>query len=102
MNRLRIASSRASRLGEKVDFRQAQADILSLLEDSPITSGDVRTDVRELVQVGEIGLAFDTLCSWIFEDSLPISRPFYERLRELGNDLEQQSAVDRLDELLVD
>ncbi|MEW2444697.1 MafI family immunity protein [Micromonospora marina] len=85
-----------------MDFRQAQADILALLEDSRITSGGARTDVRELVQVGEIGLAFDTLCSWIFEDSLPISRPFYERLKGLGNDLEQQSSVDRLDELIVD
>ena len=85
-----------------MDFRQAQADILSLLEDSPITSSDVRTDVRELVQVGEIGLAFDTLCSWIFEDSLAISRPFYERLKELADDLEEQSAVGRLDELIVD
>ncbi len=89
-------------MGEEVDFRQAQADILSLLDDSPITSSDVRTDVRELVQVGEIGLAFDTLCSWIFEDSLAISRPFYERLKALGVDLEEQSAVDRLDELIVD
>lgn len=85
-----------------VDFRQAQADVLSLLDESPIASRNVRKDVRELVQVGEIGLAFDTLCSWLFEDSLAISRSFYERLRVLANDLDESSAVERLDELIAD
>ncbi|OZV81608.1 hypothetical protein CA850_10590 [Micromonospora echinospora] len=89
-------------MGEEVDFRQAQADILALLNESPITSGDVRADVRELVQVGELGLAFDTLCSWIFEDSLAISRHFYERLKVLGDELEEKAAVNRLDELIVE
>jgi hypothetical protein len=89
-------------LGDDVDFRQAQADILTLLDQSPITSSDVRRDVRELVQVGEVALAFDTLCSWLFEDSLAISQSFYERLRVLADDLEEQSAVERLDELVVD
>ncbi|WP_369916193.1 MafI family immunity protein [Plantactinospora sp. KBS50] len=54
------------------------------------------------MQVGEIGLAFDTICSWLFEDSLAISRSFYERLRVLANDLEEPAAVERLDELVVD
>ncbi|WJK42631.1 MafI family immunity protein [Solwaraspora sp. WMMA2056] len=85
-----------------MDFRQAQADILALLDDSPIVSSDVRGDVRELVQVGEIGLAFDTLCSWLFEDSLAISRSFYERLRVVANYLEELAALERLDELIVD
>jgi hypothetical protein len=89
-------------LGDDVDFRQAQADILTLLDESPITSSDIRRDVRELVQVGEIGLAFDTLCSWLFEDSLAISRSFYERLGVLADDLEEQSAMERLDELVVE
>jgi hypothetical protein len=88
-------------LGDDVDFRQVQADILILLDESPITSSDIRRDVRELVQVGEIGLAFDTLCSWLFEDSLAISQSFYERLRALADELEEQSAVERLDELVV-
>lgn len=58
--------------------------------------------IRELVEVGEIGLAFDTLCSWIYEDSLAISRSFYERLRALADDLEEQKAVEKLAELIVD
>ncbi|WP_141725208.1 MafI family immunity protein [Micromonospora pallida] len=85
-----------------MDFRQAQAGILALLDESPITSSNVRTDVLELVQVGELGLAFDALCSWIFEDSLAMSRHFYERLKVIGDELEEQSAVDRLDELKVE
>lgn len=85
-----------------MDFRQAQADILALLDESPIVSSDIRNDVRELVQVGEIGLAFDTLCSWLFEDSLAISRSFYERLRVLVDDLEEPANAGRLDELVAD
>lgn len=83
-------------------FSWWQAEILDLLDNSPITSSDTRTDIRELVQAGEVGLAFDTLCSWIYEDSLAISRSFYERLRALADDLEEQKAVEGLDELIVD
>ncbi|MBC6463511.1 MafI family immunity protein [Actinomadura sp. HBU206391] len=85
-----------------LDFRQAQADILALLNESSITASDVRTDIKELVYVGEIGLAFDTLCSWLYEDSLAISRPFYERLLALSVDLEEPRAVERLEELVVE
>lgn len=84
------------------DSRWWQAEILALLDESPITSSDIRTMIRELVEVGEIGLAFDTLCSWIYEDSLAISRSFYERLRALADDLEEQKAVEKLAELIVD
>jgi hypothetical protein len=85
-----------------VDYRRVQADILTLLSESPLTKGDVITDVRELVYVGEMGLAFDTLCSWIYEDSLAIPRSFYDRLVALAVELEEPRAVDRLDELVVD
>jgi hypothetical protein len=37
-----------------MDIRQTQADILSLLKDSPITGASVKKDVTELVYVGEI------------------------------------------------
>jgi hypothetical protein len=85
-----------------VDFRQAQADILALLDESPIVRGDVRADVKQSVYVGEIGLAFDTPCSWLYEDSLAISRDFYQRLLRLSVDLEEPKAVERLDELVTD
>lgn len=85
-----------------MDFRQAQADIIDLLAESPITSDSVILDVRELVFAGEIGLAFDTLCSWLYEDSLPLSRSFYNRLVSLSTDLEEPRSVDKLNELIYD
>ncbi|WP_285632541.1 MafI family immunity protein [Actinoallomurus iriomotensis] len=85
-----------------MDFGQAQADIMALLSEAPIVRGDVRADVKQLVYVGEIGLAFDTLCSWMYEDSLAISREFYQRLLRLSVDLGEPEAVERLDELVTD
>ncbi|MFH9771432.1 MafI family immunity protein [Streptomyces luteogriseus] len=32
------------------------------------------TDVRDLLSHGEEALAFDAMCSWIYEDALPITR----------------------------
>jgi hypothetical protein len=85
-----------------VDFRQVQADILTLLADSPITSTSVVQDIKESVQAGELSLAFETLCSWLYEDSLPISRSFYERLASLAADLEEPRAVEKIHELVAD
>ncbi|MGI5231826.1 MafI family immunity protein [Actinoallomurus sp. CA-142502] len=85
-----------------MDFRQAQADIMALLGESPIVRSGARADVKQLVYVGEIGMAFDTLCSWLYEDSLAISRDFYQRLLRLSADLEEPEAVERLDELVTD
>lgn len=84
-----------------MDFRQVQADILAVLADSPITSASVVQDVKELVRVGELALAFDTLCSWLYEDSLPISRLLYERLVSLSSELEEPRAVKKLHELIA-
>ncbi|GLY80085.1 hypothetical protein Airi01_083520 [Actinoallomurus iriomotensis] len=75
---------------------------MALLSEAPIVRGDVRADVKQLVYVGEIGLAFDTLCSWMYEDSLAISREFYQRLLRLSVDLGEPEAVERLDELVTD
>ncbi|MFI5494258.1 MafI family immunity protein [Actinoplanes sp. NPDC051859] len=85
-----------------MDFRQAQADILAVLRDSPIVRDSVVANVREFVQVGEIGHAFDTLCSWLYEDELPISRALYQRLSTLSAQLEMPEPMDRLDELIRD
>lgn len=85
-----------------MDFRRIQADIMHLLADSPIVREEIKADVKTLVYAGEIGLAFDTLCSWIYEDSLPISRQFYERLHALAGQLEEIEAVDKLDELIAE
>lgn len=85
-----------------MDFRQAQADIITLLADSPITSRDAIDDIRESVRAGEISIAFDTLCSSIFEQSLSISHKFYTRLSILATEIEETDAMDGLDELIID
>jgi hypothetical protein len=38
----------------------------------------------------------------LYEDSLAISRDFYQRLLRLSVDLEEPKAVERLDELVTD
>ncbi len=57
--------------------------ILRLLDDSPVTRDSVKVDVREFVAAGELELAFDLLCSWIYEDELEIDRAYHSRLVEL-------------------
>ncbi|MDW8805086.1 MafI family immunity protein [Streptomyces scabiei] len=74
----------------------------ALLGDSPLTSEAVVTDVHDLVSVGEEALAFDTMCSWIYEDALPLTREYHARLVALATEMGTQTSVRRLDELLVD
>lgn len=97
-------SSRPSRcrdLGVNVDQSQYRAVIEGLLEDSPITSPGVIGDIRELLVVGEQGLAFNNLCSWIYEDSLSIDASYYARLAEIAEDMDSAELVERLRELIV-
>jgi hypothetical protein len=84
------------------DFRQAQADVLALLADSPLVREGIRTDIREFVRVGEVGLAFETLCEFLYEDTLPISRAYYNRLAAMAAELEDRKSLERLDELIAD
>ncbi|TWD81834.1 hypothetical protein FB561_2957 [Kribbella amoyensis] len=57
-----------------------RTEIESLLADSPLTDPEVVESVRELVVAGEFALAFDTICSWIYEDDLCISSSYFDRL----------------------
>lgn len=81
----------------QIDYRTT---IAKLLEDSPITTERVIENIRELLAVGEEGLAFDTLCEWIYEDSLPITAEYHGRLAEIADDMEAASIVDLLRELI--
>lgn len=83
-----------------MDARAAQAEILCLLDDSPVTSTDIGKDIRQSVAAGEAALAFDTLCSWIYEDSLTISRTYHRRLAHLADELDMQKWIGRLEELV--
>jgi hypothetical protein len=61
-------------------YQYLRALISQLLEESPLTSSEVIADVRHLMSIGEEELAFDTMCSWIYEDALPITSAYYESL----------------------
>ncbi|MFJ3528100.1 MULTISPECIES: MafI family immunity protein [unclassified Streptomyces] len=70
--------------------------IAELLNDSPITQGEVIRNVREFLVVGEYALAFDTLCEWIYEDDLAISPAYHERLHQLAVDMDAVKLVEDL------
>ncbi|MGC4809900.1 MafI family immunity protein [Micromonospora sp. DT228] len=76
--------------------------VSQLLKDSPLTSEEVVADVRHLMSVGEEELAFDTMCSWIFEDSLPITSAYHDRLVAAARELGTLNSITRLDELVED
>lgn len=78
-----------------------RARVAALLGDSPLTADAVITDVRDLLSHGEEALAFDTMCSWIYEDALPITRQYHARLVGLATEMGTPTSVHRLDELLV-
>jgi len=76
--------------------------VVALLEESPLTAEAVITDVRHLLSHGEEALAFDTMCSWIYEDDLPITRQYHARLVAMADEMDTPRSVQRLDELLID
>ena len=85
-----------------MDIRPAQAEVLRLLEGSPIASRDVAADIRQSVAAGEVALALDTLCSWIFEDSSSISREYFGRLAALAAEIGLEKWIGRLEGLVQD
>ena len=81
---------------------QAQAEVLRLLRESPLTSEQVIQDVRESIRAGEVSLAFDILVSWLYEDTLPISPQFYEELVVMTEVLYMEEWNEKLRELVRD
>jgi hypothetical protein len=77
------------------------AKIEELLEESPITAPSVAVDVRDLLAAGEFALAFDTMCSWIYEDELSISEEYHEGLVRLSGDLGSRDLIARMRELVT-
>ncbi|MGC8922634.1 MafI family immunity protein [Streptomyces sp. PG2] len=77
------------------------AKIEALLEESPITAPSVAVDVQDFLAAGEFALAFDTMCSWIYEDELSISEEYYERLVRLSGDLGSRDLIARMCELVT-
>ncbi|MET8087953.1 MafI family immunity protein [Micromonospora sp. NPDC005237] len=83
-------------------YQHLRSLISHLLDESPLTSTDVIADVRHLMNVGEQELAFDTMCSWLYEDDLPITSAYYERLVSAAKELEMPRSISKLDELIAD
>jgi hypothetical protein len=74
--------------------------VLDLLADSPLIRESVIEDVQMLVRVGEEEIAFDTMCSWLFEDDLAITHEYHDRLIAAAQELHTSEAIRRLDELV--
>ncbi|MEW2429686.1 MafI family immunity protein [Micromonospora sp. NPDC047644] len=83
-----------------MDFGQAQARVLKLLDDAPALREGIRTSIREYVRDGEAGLGFATLCEFLYEDALPISRAYYERLTAAAAEFDDLGSMERLNELI--
>jgi hypothetical protein len=83
-------------------YQQLRILISQLLVESPLTSDDVVADVNHLMSVGEEELAFDTMCSWIYEESLSITSDYYRRLVAAGQELGTPKSTDKLEELIQD
>lgn len=76
--------------------------LLGLLDDSPLTSPSAIGDIRDFITAGEYGLAFDTLCSRLYEDKHQITRAYFERLQAAGKSLYLPRSADGLGELVAD
>ncbi|MCF0091705.1 MafI family immunity protein [Micromonospora sp. MH99] len=83
-------------------YQYLRSLISGLLDESPLTSTEVIADVRHLMSVGEEELAFDTMCSWLYEDDLPITCAYYERLVSAAKELGTLKSINKLDELIAD
>ncbi|MFF3793599.1 MafI family immunity protein [Streptomyces sp. NPDC001981] len=58
-------------------------------------------DVRDFLTAGEFSLPFDIMCSWIYEDELPISTEFHERLVRLSEILGSRDLIASMGELVT-
>jgi hypothetical protein len=65
--------------------RDDEQRLLSLVEQIGSTlSAEALADVRELIVAGEPGVAFENLCTQLFEYSVPVSEADITELRRLG------------------
>lgn len=84
-----------------MESEQYTAAIEKLMEESPISALSIAVDVRDLLTAGEFSLAFDTMCSWIYEDELPISEAYYRRLVQLSENLGSRDLISKMCELVT-
>lgn len=57
--------------------------ILQLLEEVKLPATDIE-NITEFTEHNEYGLAYETLCTQLYEYSVPISSAYYEKISSLG------------------
>lgn len=85
-----------------MDPMRYRSELRALLEDAQLISDGGAEAVRELLQAGEFALAFDTLCSWIYEDDVLVTARYYTRLQQMSAEMGSEALVARIAELVVD
>lgn len=85
-----------------MDPMRYRTELVSLLEEAHLASGGGAKAVRELLQAGEFALAFDTLCSWIYEDDVPVAPAYYARLQQMSAEMGSKDLVESIFELVED
>lgn len=68
----------------------------------PSRNSDVLQDIHDLVDAAEYGIAFEHLCSWIYEDDLRISAQYYERLKQVADEMAMAERIEPLQELIAE
>lgn len=76
--------------------------VAQLVANSPLTSETLIKDVQHLLSQGEEALALDTMCSWIYECALPITREYYTQLETLASELGAPKSALLLSDLVID
>jgi hypothetical protein len=71
-----------------MDLQQIETRLASILEESkPWIPPEQLSDMTELVRAGEPGVAFENLCTQLFEFDAVIPPDLRERLRRLGEQM---------------
>lgn len=79
---------------------EIELEVKNLLKDSPLSCPQAIESVEDMIVGGEYNLAFDNLCSWIYEDNLPITHSYYERLRNASVYLGSQDLIEGIRTLI--
>lgn len=85
-----------------MDPMRYRTELRSLLDEAHLASPRGAEAVRELLQAGEFALAFDTLCTWIYEDDVQVTPAYYARLQQMSTDMGAGDLVESIAELVVD
>ncbi|TAJ39442.1 MAG: MafI family immunity protein [Reyranella sp.] len=66
------------------DYRKLEEDLTQLLAAMTSLAPSEVSEVREFLAAGEYGVAFETLCGIIKEESKPVPKDVRRKIRELA------------------